>query len=146
MSESSQFLGLESPLTDYKTAKIVVAPCPYEKTTSYLTGTVNGPAAILTASHQVEYFDTEVQTEACKQGIHTYAPFDYTNQEQDKSLEQTEQAFEQFFKDGKFPILLGGEHTITIAPVRAASKVFWKRLVGASFRRSQRHARFLSWK
>lgn len=43
-----------------QTAQVVLLPVPFEATTSYGSGTVDGPAAILRASRQVDLFDVEV--------------------------------------------------------------------------------------
>ncbi|MGE0713199.1 MAG: agmatinase family protein [Planctomycetota bacterium] len=51
--------GLEVPLDR---AGVVVVPVPFEATTSYGRGTANGPAAVLTASRQIDLFDLETGT------------------------------------------------------------------------------------
>ncbi|MBI4404365.1 MAG: agmatinase [Deltaproteobacteria bacterium] len=121
---SRNFLDLDSPYCDYDSCRAVVFPCPYEKTTSYLKGTVYGPQRIIEASAQVELFDIETTSEAYKCGIHTLAPFDYSAGTVDTWLDSTEVAICAQLKTGKFPIILGGEHTISIAPIRACSKHF----------------------
>ena len=44
----------------YDAARVVILPIPYEATTTYRRGCKNGPDAILEASHQVEYYDEEL--------------------------------------------------------------------------------------
>lgn len=53
------FLGAEIQVA-YEAARVVILPIPYEVTTTYRRGCENGPAAILEASDQLEYYDEEL--------------------------------------------------------------------------------------
>src|SRR5512138_1379288 len=64
------FGGFEHSRT-FDDSRAVVLPVPFEKTTSYVTGTRNGPREILLASGQVETWDEETQSEAINRGIYT---------------------------------------------------------------------------
>ena len=57
----NNFLGLPARHSDYRRAKFAVLPIPYDSTTSFQTGTREGPAAIIRASQQVELFDEELE-------------------------------------------------------------------------------------
>jgi agmatinase len=54
------FLGLPESDTDLKRARAVILPVPYERTTSYMSGTARGPEAIIDASRYVELYDEEL--------------------------------------------------------------------------------------
>ena len=56
------FIGSEIE-PDYTTAKVVILPIPYEATTTYRRGCVNGPAVLLDASQQLECYDEELDRE-----------------------------------------------------------------------------------
>lgn len=112
-------------LTKYGSAHFVVVPVPYEQTTSYGRGTKNGPRAICEASAQVELFDEELQKETYHRGIHTLPVLK-------PSLEELEKTAAKILADKKFPIVLGGEHTISAACVRACKK-FYKNLSVVQF-------------
>ena len=58
LSDSHTFLGLE-PIK--KDVDVVVLSLPYELTTSYGTGTSQGPDACIKASAQVELYDSELK-------------------------------------------------------------------------------------
>lgn len=103
----------------YSSARVVVVPVPYEKTTSYGKGTKNGPRAICDASAQVELYDEELCLEPYKIGINTIGAV--------STLEGLEKATAGILADKKIPISLGGEHTISAAPIRACKK-FYKNL------------------
>ncbi len=114
------FLGVEEKyLKSPKDAKVVVIPFGLEKSVSYGGGTKNGPKAIIKASQQVELFDEEFWCEPFRQyGVATMkAPkIDYNSVP--KSLNQLEKITEQVLSAGKFPLILGGEHSITAGSIR----------------------------
>ena len=63
LSNEEAFLAIpESSLCDYKNSKFVIQQVPYEHTSSYLEGRAKGPAAIVSASHFVEFYDEELDT------------------------------------------------------------------------------------
>jgi agmatinase len=124
----NNFLGLEPRLSDYATARVAILPLPYEATTSYGKGTKRGPAAIIKASQQVEFFDEELNLEPCQAGIATVKPprFYYKNINGSRGKASPKQAVKKIAEvcralcnDGKFVIGLGGEHTVTVGMVQA---------------------------
>lgn len=100
----------------YDNAYFVVVPSPYEKTTSYGKGTKNGPQGICTASEQVELYDEELGKEVYHRGIATLKSV--------SELDELEKITSKILADKKFPIVLGGEHTISAAPIRACKKIY----------------------
>ena len=120
MSDSPPFLQSEYPSSNPYNALFHVFPIPLERTVSYGTGTANGPAAILNASLQLEAFDgISFPGEA---GIYTAPAIDCSGEPQE-ILRRIEAAVRPAFQQNKVPVLLGGEHTLTQAAVRAAKSV-----------------------
>ena len=113
------FLGLESPHGDYKTARFAVLPIPYDSTTSYQTGTRGGPDAILAASRQVELFDEETGLEAYKVGVATLPALEANMAGPKEMHEDVFKTAKRVVRDGKFLLGLGGDHSITSGLVRA---------------------------
>ncbi len=117
------FLGL--PLEDavcYADAKAAVIPFGLEASVSFGSGTAKGPEAIIAASHEVELFDDESWCEPFRNiGIATLPP-PVIDTDQVQALQQLENIVEQTLKDGKFPLVLGGEHSITAGAIRPFSK------------------------
>lgn len=115
------FAGLTPPYSDYETAKIVVLPVPYDATSSWVHGAEKGPEKLLEASVQLEWYDTETHTEVYKHGIHTAQPVD-----EQRSPEHLCAAVEQrvgaLFDADKFPVTIGGNHTVSIGAIRAAAQ------------------------
>jgi agmatinase len=114
------FLGEQ---TAYPQARVVILPVPFERTVSYGGGTRNGPAAILKASHHLETYDLELGYEPCQAGIHTSAPLKIAKDSKEL-LEDISGNVARFVKDGKFPVILGGEHTISFGTVSGALRQY----------------------
>ncbi len=112
------FLGLSEAESAYDTARAVILPLPYEKTTSYKQGTAAGPQAILSASQQVEFYDDELRAEPREVGIATVAAPDFAGLSHEAGLEKIAEVAGALFDDSKFVVSLGGEHSVTIPLVR----------------------------
>ena len=117
LTNKKGFLGIDNKF-NFK-EKVVVVPFGLEKTVSYGGGTKNGPKEIIKASHQVELYDEELNCEPYKKiGIKTLKPFKI-DKNIVKALKQISKINEENLKKKIFPLVLGGEHTITpgcIAP------------------------------
>ena len=116
LSQKKVFLGLDAVLN--KNPKVVVVPFGLEKTVSYGSGTKNGPKEIIKASHQVELFDEELKKEPYKKiGIKTIKPF-AIKKEIKKALDQLSNINKEIIKENKFPLVLGGEHSLTPGSIK----------------------------
>lgn len=118
----NNFLGLPKELSLYKTSQVTILPLPYEATTSYRKGTKNGPAAIIKASQQVEFYDEELDLEPCQVGIATAKAPAFGKMTPPKAVARMQESCEKLVRDGKFVIGLGGEHTVTIPLVRTLAR------------------------
>jgi len=117
---SNNFLGLEEKHSNLATSKIAIVSAPYEYTVSYGGGTKMGPTAILEASQYVEFYDEETDKEICfEQGICTIDPLNFDNISGKPVLTKIENQVKELLELGKFIITLGGEHTISTAPIKA---------------------------
>ena len=104
--------------------KVVVVPFGLEKTVSYGGGTKNGPKEIIKASHQVELFDEELNKEPYKEiGIKTLKPFPI-KKTINSALDQLSKINEEIISKNKFPIIFGGEHSITPGSIRPFVKKY----------------------
>jgi agmatinase len=115
----NNFLGLEPAFSDYKSARTAILPLPYEATTSYGAGTKRGPAAIIKASQQVEFFDEELNVEPCKVGVATVKAPVFGKLSGAGAVKKIAGSCRKLVSDGKFAIGLGGEHTVTVGMVQA---------------------------
>ena len=119
-SIKNNFLAIDEKYSNYKDSKVAILPVPFEQTTSYGKGTAGGPSAILTASHYVEFFDEELNRQFCfEKGICSLHPLDVSKKKGKKALATIYEAVKELIDDGKFVVTLGGEHTISTAPIQA---------------------------
>lgn len=121
-SIKKNFLAIEDEFSNYENSKIVILPVPFEQTTSYGKGTSNGPKAILEASHYVEFFDEEMNRELCFEkgnGICSLYPVDVTDVKGRKALALIYKNVRKHIDNKKFVVSLGGEHSISTAPIQA---------------------------
>jgi agmatinase len=114
------FLDLEGDFSLLERARFVVLPVPYERTTTYKKGTRLAPEAIIYASSQLELFDEELKEQTYKEGIHTLAPFEPPQDlDPEEFIKNLAEHIQLYIDMDKFLFMLGGEHTISIAGVRA---------------------------
>ncbi|HTW22117.1 MAG TPA: agmatinase [Candidatus Baltobacteraceae bacterium] len=119
------FGGLSEEHSLYETSRAVIFPVPLERTTTYEHGTRNGPSAILKASQNMELYDEELELEPFKQiGIHTLPPIDTMDGTLDEVITELFTAQCGLLDDDKFPVALGGEHSLTPPLVSAIVKKY----------------------
>lgn len=120
LGKKDNFLGLEKEVSSYESSKIAVLPVPYEHTVSYGGGTGKGPKAILDASRYVEFYDEELETELSKRvGITTLPPIAFGKSADAKAMTKIYESVKKLLADDKFVAVLGGEHTVSQAPIKA---------------------------
>jgi len=126
LKQENGFLGIEEQyLPSPDSAKAVVIPFGLENSVSYGGGTKNGPKAIISASHQTELFDEEFWCEPFRQyGVATMKAVKINNESVAKSLDQLEKITSDVLDAGKFPLILGGEHSITAGSIRPFVKKY----------------------
>ncbi len=119
------FGGLPPESSAYETSRAVIFPVPLDRTTTYMTGTRNGPSAILAASRNMELYDEELGSEPYHDfGIATLAAIDTQEGTLAHVFEEIRSTERALLADGKFPLALGGEHSLTAPLVAAAREIF----------------------
>ena len=122
LSQRKGFLGYDA--SQKINHKVVVVPFGLEKTVSYGGGTKNGPKEIIKASHQVELFDEELNKEPYKEiGIKTLKPF-VIKKEIKSALSQLTKINEKILSNNKFPMIFGGEHSLTVGSIKPFVKKY----------------------
>ena len=116
LSQKKGFLGYDA--NQNVEPKVIVVPFGLEKTVSYGGGTKNGPKEIIRASHQVELFDEELNKEPYKEiGIKTVKPFAIKKKIGD-ALDQLSAINKEILSKNRFPMVFGGEHSITPGSIK----------------------------
>jgi agmatinase len=118
--------GIEKAYTAYEQAKFVVVPVPYDLTSTYQSGSRRGPGAILEASANMELYDEELRKETYLAGIHTLPPLDADARGPVEMVSAVRRTIAGIVADGKTPVMLGGEHSISFGAVQALLEAFPK--------------------
>ena len=118
------YIALEEEYSSLKKSKVVVMQVPYDKTATYIKGTVNGPQAIIDASRKMELFDEELNQETYKIGIHTMDPLPVQDLAPEAMVDKVYASTMELLKANKFPVILGGEHSLSIGSVKAFKEVY----------------------
>jgi agmatinase len=105
-------------------SEVVVLPIPVDRTTSYVSGTRNGPHEILQASSHMELWDEEMRADVHGVGIYTLPEMELPFGEMEPLLEEIERVAYEIIGRDKFLVSLGGEHSITPPLVSAAARKY----------------------
>jgi agmatinase len=116
--------GIETEYTAYDRAKFVVIPVPYDLTSTYQSGSRRGPGAILDASANMELYDEELRQETYKAGIHTLPSLEADARGPEEMMKAIRRTVAGIITDGKTPVMLGGEHSISFGAVQAVQEAF----------------------
>ncbi len=117
-----QFLGANHASSRQK-CRFIIIPAPFDSTASYGTGARLGPSRILEASGQLELFDEELLAEPWKAGIFTEEALELPVIPE-KAEPVIHHAVAEVLSQNKVPVLLGGDHSVSIGAVRAAAEHF----------------------
>jgi agmatinase len=117
------FHDLPEEMTDPASAAAAILPVPYDATASWLKGTAGGPAAIMEASQYVEIWDVETASEPWRRGITTLAALEVDDGPEELARE-VKQSVGEILDRGQLPVMLGGEHSVTIGAALAAAERF----------------------
>lgn len=120
--EPFNFLGLEEQ--DYQKSKVVIFPVPYSSTTYWKSGTKEGPQAIIDASRHIELYDIETKKDPSKKGIFTLPLLEPSKDSPKATILRVKTVIDKILKDKKFPLMLGGEHSITLGAVQSYRERF----------------------
>jgi agmatinase len=110
-------LGLDPADSDPRRAPVLIHPVPYEATVSYGGGTRHGPQAIIDASGTVELYDHEAGDEPYRIGVATADPVPLTVAGPEAALKELRRAYAAALRPGRFVVMLGGEHSVSTAPI-----------------------------
>lgn len=116
------FGGLPEEFSNYKNSGIVVLPIPFDKTSSWIKGADRGPNAIIEASKNMELYDIETNSEIYKRGICTLKAV--VSKDSKKMVDKAYSQVRELLQDKKFVISLGGEHTVSLGPIKAHAEKF----------------------
>jgi agmatinase len=103
--------------TAYEAARYVIFGVPYDGTTSFRAGTRQGPRAIREVSYNFETYSADTGVDLAEVPVADIGDIDPYSLPGDV-VSQVEELVESLTRDGKVPLMLGGEHSITLGAVR----------------------------
>lgn len=113
------FLGLDDALSGWEDAGAVFLPVPYEGTTSWGSGTREGPGAVLEASRYVELYDEALDATPAEIGIHTLPPVELSRRGPERAVAELRTLYGDLIEAAgdRWIVGVGGEHSISSAPI-----------------------------
>lgn len=118
------FGDIDASHSSWENSQVVVLPVPFERTTTYVRGTKAGPGGIIYASSNMELYDEELGCEPFTIGIHTQDCESGWDCDPEEAIARVEELVGKAVSGGKWPLMIGGEHTISIGAVRAMKRYY----------------------
>jgi agmatinase len=115
------FGALDAEWSGWEDSRFVVLPVPYDATTTWRGGTREGPAAIIDASMNMELFDRELGREIAASGIFTSDEVEPDARGPEFMAQRVRDVTAQVLAAGKIPIMLGGEHSLSLGAIQAVA-------------------------
>ncbi len=117
------FLGLDGPPATPAGAGTWILPVPYEATTSWGSGTRQGPRAIIDASRYIELFDHELGDDPSTGGVYTLPALELARGDAERAMTELEDACTRILEaaGGRRVIMVGGEHAISAPAILACA-------------------------
>jgi agmatinase len=113
------FISVKTPS---KEASVVILGCPYDGSASFRPGARFGPSAIRRASWGIETYSPYLNKDLGQFSIHDMGDLELPLGEKKISLDLIRKAVRKILSGNKFPILLGGDHLITLPVVEELVK------------------------
>ncbi|MFW5838444.1 MAG: agmatinase [Bacillota bacterium] len=105
------FIGCD---TQYKDAKITLFGSPFDGTTSYRPGTRFAPQSIRIDSEGLETYSPYLDKDLTNQNVIDIGDIEVTFGNTEATLNSIKKMSTTIIKDGKKPLMIGGEHLVTL--------------------------------
>lgn len=115
------FIGCDS---DYNAADMVIFGAPFDSTTSYRPGARFGPSEIRHESFGIETYSPYQDEDLTDYNIFDSGDIELCFGSAEAALSDIEERTEIILNDGKLPLLMGGEHLVTLGSFRAVQKKY----------------------
>ena len=121
MTQAINFGALPEKYSALENAEVVIIPVPYDQTSTWIKGADKGPAAIIEASANMELYDIETDSEVYRKGIFTDEPTKCEGPPEE-TINTVAEKVTHYIKKRKFTVVIGGEHSVSIGPIRAQAE------------------------
>lgn len=112
------FIGCDA---EYEDARMVIFGAPYDSTTSFRPGTRFGSRAIRSDSFGIETYSPYQDKDLLDTAVFDVGDLELVFGNSSKALAQIREMTAEILADGKLPIMLGGEHLVTLGAIQAVS-------------------------
>ncbi len=117
--EAKTFCGCESP---YETSRFVIFGAPFDGQASFRSGARFGPSSMRRDSWGLESYSPLLDRDLEEIGVADAGDLELPCGSTTESLLRVRRAFTSFFEDKKIPVMVGGDHSMTLAGIQAAAK------------------------
>ena len=119
MNFPNYFADAES---DFDNAQFVIFGVPYDKTSSFRPGASQGPKKIRESSWNFETYNIQTAVDLRDIKFHDYGDLNVNDDTPQKMVEKVKKFTAMLLSKNKFPIALGGEHSITPGIIQTFTK------------------------
>lgn len=104
---------------EYEDSDIVLFGAPFDGTTSYRPGTRFASAAIRNESYGIETYSPYLDEDLLDRKVFDAGDLEFGFGNTERVLTTIEEMTKQILEDKKKPLMVGGEHLVTLGSVRA---------------------------
>ncbi|RXJ90661.1 agmatinase [Arcobacter sp. CECT 8983] len=120
-AQSSTFIGFED---SFEESKAVLFGVPFDGTTSFKPGTRFAPSAMREDSWGLESFSPYQNKDLEDLKLFDYGNLEVPFGDKKTALRMIQEMTQEIIDAGKIPIMIGGEHLVSLGPVKALSKKY----------------------
>jgi agmatinase len=113
-----------SAVASFGDCTAVILGCPFDGTASFRPGARFGPSAIRRASWGIETYSPYLDRDLEQIPIHDLGDLELPLGEKELALDLIRQALRQILDEKRFPILLGGDHLVTLPVLEEVLRVY----------------------
>lgn len=120
-AQSSTFIGFES---DFKESQAVLFGVPFDGTTSFKPGARFAPAAMREDSWALESYSPYLDKDLEELKLFDYGDLELPFGDKKNALRMIQEHVQEIIDANKIPIMIGGEHLVSLAPIKALAKKY----------------------
>ncbi|OWP54095.1 MAG: agmatinase [Cuniculiplasma sp. C_DKE] len=117
LSALASLKRIADAIFDYEDAKYVIFGVPFDYTSSFRRGSSRGPAEVRRAYDNLESFDVNYEVDFSELPICDIGDIQ-VNEDASETVDLVEEVTSIITRDGKIPVMIGGEHSITGGSIR----------------------------
>ncbi|MGI5919748.1 MAG: agmatinase, partial [Christensenellales bacterium] len=115
------FLGCDK---SYEDADTVIFGAPFDSTTSYRPGARFGSRTMRAESYALETYSPYLDRDMADKAVCDLGELELCFGDVQAALDAVEEQTARIVADGKRPVMIGGEHLVSLGAIRAAAKAY----------------------